>query len=314
MALSQIPHHPAGHAVEEIAVAAVSNKHRKQPDNMKISYDKKLVLITGGTSGIGLALAKQLTTEGAHVFLIARDRQRLVSATNALSQLAKPEQQVGFIRLDVTNYPKVLKKLSKWIDKYGAPDLLINSAGVAHPGYFHDLDPQIFHWMMDVNYFGTVNVTKVIIPHMMACRSGQVVNICSEAGFVGVFGYTAYGASKYAVRGFSDALRAEMKPYGIQLSIVFPPDTKTPQLEYEEQFKPPETKAISGNSKPMTPEKVASIVIRNIKRNRYMIIPGFEGKVFYRLTSFMKHSTYPVMDYLVATAQKKTRRLKNLVD
>jgi 3-dehydrosphinganine reductase len=272
---------------------------------LKIDYANKLVLITGGSSGIGFALAKRLVTEGAHVFILARDKHRLSAAVETLQKLAKPDQNIGSIQLDVTKSKEMDAPLTKWIEKQGTPDLLINSAGVAHPGYFQELDTEIFQWMMDVNYFGMVNVTKVIIPYMIARGSGQVVNISSEAGFIGVFGYTAYGASKYAVRGFTDALRAEMKPLGVNLSIVFPPDTQTPQLEYEQQFKPAETKAIAGSSSVMTPEKVAQIILRNIRYNRYMIIPGFEGKVFYRLTSILKHSTYPIMDMLVRSAQKK---------
>jgi 3-dehydrosphinganine reductase len=282
---------------------------------MKFEYANKLVLITGGSSGIGFALAKRLVTEGAHVFILARDKHRLSAAVETLQKLAKPDQNIGSIQLDVTKSKEMDAPLTKWIEKQGTPDLLINSAGVAHPGYFQELDTEIFQWMMDVNYFGMVNVTKVIIPYMIARGSGQVVNISSEAGFIGVFGYTAYGASKYAVRGFSDALRAEMKPLGVNLSIVFPPDTQTPQLEYEQQFKPVETKAIAGTSKVLTPNKVASIIIRNIKHNRYLIIPGFEGKVFYRLTTILKHSTYPIMDMLVRSAQKKKLRdIKKSVD
>jgi 3-dehydrosphinganine reductase len=275
---------------------------------MKFDYANKLALITGGSSGIGLALAKQLVAEGAHVFILARDKHRLAAAVESLQQIAKTDQIIGSIQLDVTKSKEMEAPLTKWIEKHGTPDLLVNSAGVAHPGYFQELDTEIFQWMMDVNYFGVVNVTKVIIPYMIARGSGQVVNISSEAGFIGVFGYTAYGASKFAVRGFSDALRAEMKPLGVNLSIVFPPDTQTPQLEYENQFKPAETKAIAGSSKAMAPERVASIIIRNIKRNRYLIIPSFEGKVFYRLTSILKHSTYPIMDMLVRSAQKKKLR------
>ena len=271
---------------------------------MKIDYKNKLVLITGGSSGIGLALAQQLVAEGAHVYILARDADRLETAINQLRILAHPGQELGAIQLDITQDQNVQSELNLWVEAHGTPDLLINSAGVAHPGYFQELGMDIFRWMMEVNYFGLVNVTKTIIPYMIKRGSGQVVNIASEAGFIGVFGYTAYGASKFAVRGFSDALRAEMKPHGIRLSVIFPPDTDTPQLAYEAAFKPMETKAISG-SKAMSPEKVAKIIIRNIKHNRYLIIPGFEGKIYYRLVTILKHATYPIMDMLVRSAQKK---------
>ncbi|MCJ7693934.1 MAG: SDR family oxidoreductase [Anaerolineaceae bacterium] len=282
---------------------------------MKINYTGKLVLITGGSSGIGLALAKQLAAEGANVHILSRDKDRLANALAELQALSTIGQEVGTIQADVVDQKALDSTLTKWVTTHGTPDLLINSAGVAHPGYFQDLSIEIFQWMMDVNYFGMVNITKTLIPYMIVRGSGQVVNISSEAGFIGVFGYTAYGASKYAVRGFSDALRAEMKPLGIDMSLVFPPDTQTPQLDYENQFKPSETKAIAGSTSIMTAEKVANIIIRNIKRKRYFIIPGFEGKIFYRLTSILKHSTYPIMDMMVRSAQKKKlRKIKKLLD
>ncbi|MFH1447141.1 MAG: SDR family oxidoreductase [Chloroflexota bacterium] len=272
------------------------------------SFKDKLVLITGGSSGIGLALAKELVSEGSHVWILARDQERLDNALAILKNLKIDDfQKLGAIKADVTNLPDVSRLLKAWTRQNGTPDLLINSAGVAHPGYFQELELDIFHWTMDVNYFGTVNVIKAVIPDMISRGSGYIVNLSSQAGFIGVFGYTAYGASKYAVRGFSDALRAEMKPLGINLSIVFPPDTDTPQLTYEEQFKPFETKVIAGSSKTMPAEKVANIILSGVKRNKYMIIPGIEGKLFYRLTSILKNLTYPIMDMMVKSAQKKKK-------
>jgi len=273
------------------------------------SFKDKLVLITGGSSGIGLALAQQLASEGARVWILSRDKDRLNAALESLQPVAlEPSQELGIIQGDITNQKSIESILTSWIKTNGIPDLLINSAGVAHPGYFTELNIDIFEWTMQVNYFGTVYVTKVITPHMIARGSGHIVNISSEAGFIGVFGYTAYGASKYAVRGFSDALRAELKPLGINMSIAFPPDTDTPQLTYENQFKPFETKMIAGSSKPMSAKKVASIILTHVRKNHYMIIPGFEGRLFYRLTSILKHGTYPIMDMLVRSAQKKKQK------
>jgi len=270
------------------------------------SFKNKSVLITGGSSGIGFALAKELVSEGSHVWILARDQERLDSALANLKSLKIDDsQKLGTIKLDVTDPTEVSLLLKAWTMQNGAPDLLINSAGVAHPGYFQELDLDIFHWMMDVNYFGTVNIIKAVIPDMISRGSGYIVNLSSQAGFIGVFGYTAYGASKYAVRGFSDALRAEMKPLGINLSIVFPPDTDTPQLAYEKQFKPFETEVIAGSSNTMPAEKVAHIILSGVKRNKYMIIPGIEGKLFYRLTSILKNLTYTIMDMMVKSAQKK---------
>jgi 3-dehydrosphinganine reductase len=116
---------------------------------------------------------------------------------------------------------------------------------------------------------------------MMERQSGHIVNFSSIAGFVGTFGYTAYGASKFAVRGLSDALRVEMKPYGISISVVFPPNTDTPQLHYENRFKPEEAHRIEGVVKLLTADQVAKVVVRGIARRRAYILPGWDTKVIW---------------------------------
>jgi len=265
----------------------------------------KKALITGGSSGIGLALARSLAIEGTDICLLARDEDKLASAKEALTRLtSREDQRIETLSCDIRDFANLSCILENWTDSFGIPDLVINSAGVAYPGYFQELDVDIFHWLMDINYFGTLHVLKILIPEMIARGSGTVVNIASQAGFVGVFGYTGYGASKYAVRGLSDALRAEMNPHGIQVSIVFPPDTQTPQLDFEAPIKPPETKAIAGNSQVLSPEKVAESILNGIKKGRYVIIPGFEGKILYRLINLLGNLTYPVMDWLVWRAQR----------
>jgi 3-dehydrosphinganine reductase len=143
---------------------------------------------------------------------------------------------------------------------------------------------------------------------MIKRGSGTIVNIASQAGFIGVFGYSAYSGSKYAVRGLSDVLRAELKPLGIHVSIVFPPDTQTPQLDFEAPLKPIETKEIAGSSRVMSAEAVSEAILNGIHKGRYVILPGTEGKLFYRLTNLLGNLTYPIMDWLVRKAQKKKSR------
>jgi len=119
----------------------------------------------------------------------------------------------------------------------GVPDLLVTqphhpSRVCARP------QPGDFPRDDDVNYFGIVYITKAALPGMLQRGSGHIINIASMAAVIGAFGYSAYGASKFAVRGFSDVLRSELKPLGIRVSIVFQSDTDTPQLAYEEPFRP----------------------------------------------------------------------------
>ncbi len=267
---------------------------------------KKLALISGGSSGIGLALAKALSFQGMDICLLARDQSKLQAAQNEVSKIkARNDQHIETLSCDIRDFEALSIKLDQLVEEFGLPDLVINSAGVAYPGYFQELDVKTFHWLMDINYFGTVHVLKCLIPKMIARGSGQIVNISSQAGFVGVFGYSAYGASKYAVSGLSDVLRAEMKPLGIQVSIVYPPDTQTPQLDFEKPLKPFETKEIAGNAKVLSAEEVADAILKGVRKGKYVIIPGLEGKIFFRLTNLLGNLTYPLMDWLVHRAQQK---------
>ncbi len=244
----------------------------------------KLALVTGGSSGIGLAAAKLLAGRGMDVCIWARRSDLLQSALADLESLRQSaHQRFGALSVDVTEAGQVAAALVD-VEKIGIPDLVINSAGVARPGYVQELELDVFRQMMEVNYFGMLHTVKAVLPAMLERGSGYLVNIASLAGLVGVFGYTAYGASKFAVRGFSDALRAELKPHGIGVSICYPADTDTPQLAYENQYKPLETKAVSGGSGLMTAEALAKILLRDIARGRYMILPNLEGKLLYWLS------------------------------
>lgn len=268
----------------------------------------KMALITGGSSGIGMAIAKQIIQNQGSVAILARHPDMLSSATAEIEKSrCTHDQKIIALQGDVTQFETLKIALEGFSEQYGTPDIVINSAGVAHPGNFSNLSLDIFHWMMDVNYFGTVNVLKILVPAMQKRRSGTIVNISSVAGFIGVYGYTAYGASKYAVAGFSDALRSELTPYNIKVSVVFPPDTDTPQLEYEKQYKPFITKEIAGSAKLMSADIVASEIVRKVASGKYIILPGGEGKLLYFAHHILGRTLYPIMDSLVRSSIQKLK-------
>lgn len=271
-------------------------------------YSNKLTLITGGSSGIGMALARQIAQRGGDIIILARRQELLDQAISELEPLrVKPDQKILAAKADVTKFDALASVLNELMNTYGVPDVVINSAGVAHPGTFSALELNIFHWMMDVNYFGIVNVLKLVVPQMQKRRSGTIVNISSMAGFLGVYGYTAYSASKFAVAGFSDALRSELKPYCIQVSVVFPPDTDTPQLEYESKFKPFITKEIAGSAKSLSPEIVAREILNKASRGKYLILPGSEAKLFYFAHHLVGRLLYPIIDMMVRSSIRKIK-------
>ncbi len=262
----------------------------------------KRAYITGGSSGIGFALAKALLPYGIELLLIARNRGKLEAAAKELGESRKgAAAAVNILSVDIGQREGAARLLPEAIRRFGAPDLLINCAGTAYPNYFEEIPYQRFRETIDINIAGMWNVTQFILPHME--KGSRIVNVSSVAGLVGTFGYTAYSASKFAVIGFSESLRNELSQRGIGVSVLCPPDTKTAQLEEEERSKPPETKAISGNAPALEAEAVARALIRGLRRGTFIIIPGFQGKLVYYLHRFMPGLLRAILDGIVRKAQ-----------
>lgn len=235
-------------------------------------FKGKSVLITGGSSGIGYASAARMLKAGATVTLVARRAAALEEAKARLGGT-----RVHTLALDVSHEAEVAARVAEHLTLVPT-DILINNAGVVMPGRFTDLDPAQFHSMMDINYFGTTYMCRAVIPHLIERRGGAILNVSSMAGLIGVYGYTAYAASKFAVYGFSEALRGELVPHGIQVSVCMPPDTDTPQLAFENLHKPKETKAITGSVKTMTADAVAEQMLGGFAGGSFAIVPGFDGR------------------------------------
>ena len=269
-------------------------------------WNRKVVLITGGSSGIGLAAAKQLAAAGAQVWLTARRREVLEAALKEVEAARRdPSQLCGIVSADVSDSQQAARIVETVTKSDGVPDVVINSAGISQPGYVHELSPDVFERLMQVNYLGTVYVTGAALPAMMKRGSGHIINLSSMAGYLGVFGYSAYGATKFAVAGYSEVLRAEMKSHGLRVSVAFPPDTDTPQLAYEEPFKPAELKAISGNAKALSAEKVARSILQQAEKGYFMIFPGTDARLFYLMaTKLPKSLVFMILDQMAASGKK----------
>ncbi|MBL7928959.1 MAG: SDR family oxidoreductase [Bacteroidia bacterium] len=257
---------------------------------MQKHYRDKVLLITGGSSGIGRSLAGIAAKSGARVCITARTEDTLKKTIEELNISSSTRKDHLYFATDLSNYSNACRMAEYVTEHTGGPDIIINSAGAAHPGYFEELDENIFRWMMEANYFTTVNTIKAFMPVMIKKQSGHIVNISSVAGYLGVFGYTAYGASKFAITGLSKTLHAEMKRHKIKVSVVYPPDTHTPQYDYENQFKPAETKAISGTAKALHPDKVAFSILKQIKNGGFNIHPSFDTAFFYGLQKMLPDS------------------------
>jgi 3-dehydrosphinganine reductase len=243
-------------------------------------------LISGGSSGIGLALAHRLARTGWNLTLLARDAQRLQQAKTALETESRAGQ-VRIVSADVRDAPAVVAAMEGILGALGAPDLVVASAGIVIPGHFASLPLQAFNETMAINYHGTIHLLRAALPSMRARRSGHIVLISSGAGLIGLYGYTAYAPSKFAIRGLAEALRGELKPEGIGVSVVYPPDTDTPQLTEEKRVRPEITSKLAAGARVYSADAVADAILKGVSRGRFAIAPGWEMGALSRLHSLI---------------------------
>lgn len=268
-------------------------------------FKGKKAYLVGGSKGIGLAVARLLVKMGSDVAIFARGIEALEKATLEIDAYKSSDsQKITWFKLDVSNRDDIKKTMAEAVISFGEPDILINCAGRAYPHYFEDVSDDQFEETMAINLSGQWYTIKALLPFLKKTR-GYIVNVCSIAGFLGVFGYTDYSASKFAVTGFSQALKSELKRFDIGITVLCPPDTDTPGFQVENTTKPPETSALSESGGLMMPEEVAMDLIRGMKKGRFMVVPGMDGKFVYYMNRFAPWLVKIVMDSQIRKVQKK---------
>ena len=260
------------------------------------------VIITGGSSGIGLSLCLRCASLGAKVSVIALDDR---SSAELRSNPPAGRHVVHVEAADVARRSEVEDAVAKCVAAHGPCDVLVTCAGIVRPGYFEQLDPAEFEREMAVNYFGTLWATRAVVPSMIGRGSGHIVAISSFAGLLGVFGYSAYAPTKYAVRGLCETLRTELRPKGIGVSFVCPPDVDTPMLAGEDPYKPPELRRMSGTMAPIQPEVVADAILRAVTRGRSRVYPGSSTGLLARIVGAFPGITAFWSDRAVAKAARE---------
>ncbi len=266
-----------------------------------MSFQQQTAIITGGSSGIGKAIAKILVSQGFQLAIIARDHAKLILTQEKLKAIKKyPEQKILIYVADVSDRRQAEQAITSAITDLGTPDLLITSAGIVYSDYFEHLPIEVFEETMAVNYFGTLYCLKAVFNRMKQEQKGHIVLVSSGAGLMGIYGYSAYSPSKFAIRGLAESLRPELKLWGINLSVVYPPDTDTPQLEQENKTKPPETKAITGKAKTWSAEAVAQAIIQGIQQKSFVITPGLEMSLLAKLHSLFATQIHQYFDRTIA--------------
>ena len=272
-----------------------------------LAFKNKLVVIVGGSKGIGKETAKRITRSGGSLCLISRDQATLSQTAEEVKALTVlPGQFVEVIAADATDQQGLQPKLESLIEERGVPDVLINAVGYAFPNYWENLELKDFKANMETNYYGQLVPTLILLPWFRQRGSGHISFVSSMLGFMGLIGYGTYTPTKYALVGLAETLRHELKPEGIQVSILFPPDTATPGFDQENKTKPPETAMLSETAKLYQPEDVAEKFVDGILKNKFYIIFG-SVKWIWLLNRLFPRLVHAIMDSDLRNARKKLR-------
>ena len=246
---------------------------------MTVPLKNKVVLITGASSGFGEEAARQFARQGAAVVLAARRIDRL---QDLVASIHAEGGQAMATPVDVTNGADVQNMVKSVIENFGHIDILFNNAGFGRLDWLENLDPvRDIRTQIAVNLTGLIEVTHAVLPHMIARKSGHIINMSSVAGWIGAPLYSVYAATKFGVRGFTDALRREVSIYGIRVSGFYPGPAATEFSEHtgdnilKHEFK----------TRPwmlMSPEYVAKKVVDTARHpQRVVIIPWWYHPVFW---------------------------------
>ncbi len=268
------------------------------------SFNGKVVLVTGAASGLGRALALEFARAGSRVAVIDVDENGLGETAAGAEAMGA---QVFARRVDVASWEQMESFAKDLLAGWGAVDILVNNAGVGVAGELKEVAIADFDWIVGINLMGEVYGTRLFLPRMIERRSGHIVNIASLSGLVLLPFHLPYTTTKFALTGFSEALWAETRRFGIGVTLVCPGAIKTSivrnsrlpefvgrQQEFVERFQE------RIEEKGMEPEEVAKKVLAAVERNRFLLLTGPESFILY----FLRRLAPGMMRRLVALITK----------
>ena len=232
---------------------------------------KPVILVTGASSGIGEATARLFGSRGYRVALAARRLDRLEAVKG---EIEAQGGQALTVETDVSSSASIQAMVDKTLASYGQVDILFNNAGFGRTKWLEELDPEKdIAAQVQVNLTGVIQATRALLPHMIARKSGHIINMGSQAAYVATPTYTVYAATKFGLRGFSDALRREVGVWGIKVSVIYPGGVATEFGQHTQ------AKRKTGITTPkflqLRPEDVAAAVFSAAQHPvRARILPG----------------------------------------
>jgi len=263
-------------------------------------FKDKVVVVTGGTDGIGKALVERLLALGSKVATCGRNYDRLYDL-----QSMHPSLPLHTLVADVSNEHDCKRFIESTVQIFGGIDILINNAGISMRGLFKDLEVDVIKKVMDVNFFGAVYCTRFAIPHIIQ-RKGTVVGVSSIAGYRGLPGRTGYSASKFALQGFLESLRVELMDDEVHVMWVCPGFTtsgiRDRALDDKGQT---QEKNPMDEGKLMSADKCAAHLVKAIKEKKRTLVLTFQGKE----TVFLSKLAPALADSLVHKFYFKNKQL-----
>lgn len=269
-------------------------------------YQGSVAVVTGAASGIGKALALKLATKGCHLALADKDLQGLETLQQQIEALGV---ECFVASLDVSDNQAFIAFAQQVNNKFTRVDMLFNNAGVSLIDSVENQSIEDFHWLMNINFWGVVHGTNAFLPYLKASPSGHIVNISSLFGLLSLPLQSAYNASKYAVRGFTEALKMEMAGSKLSVHCVHPGGIKTNITNNAKVSTNaiPKSQLIADFNKQAktTPDEAANVILLGIEKNRRRILVGGDAKLLDRIARWFPSSYEKLLGFEKGVIKKR---------
>lgn len=266
-------------------------------------FKDKIVIITGGASGIGRALGNELARRGSYVVLADINESLLLKT---LTDIKKSDKKPESVVVDVSKFEEVKKLVDETVSKHGRIDYLFNNAGIVIAGEARDCQYEDWQKVINVNLYGVVNGVVAAYPIMVKQGFGHIVNTASAAGLIPAVGEISYTTSKYGVVGLSNALRIEGADLGVKVSVVCPGFIDTPILENPKSIKLDYKKLSELYPPKMPPEDCAEIILKGVYKNKAIIVATSAAKIAW----FLQRLSPALVRWLAGRSVRKMREMR----
>jgi NADP-dependent 3-hydroxy acid dehydrogenase YdfG len=269
----------------------------------------KVAAVTGAGSGIGRALAVELARSGARLAINDRDADALAQTEGLIREIGA---DVRADRIDVTERAPLLAYADTVKAHFGAVNQIYNIAGVAHLGDIEVSEFKDIERVMDIDYWGVINGTKAFLPHLIESGDGHVINMSSMFGLFGTPGQAAYNSAKFAVRGFTEALRQEMALAGhpVAVTVVYPGYVKTPIAQNATHAEGVDRKALLRNFDKVaitSADRAARVILKGVRKKKGRVLVGPDARAFDMLVRIAPTSYQRILRPMTARFQPRPR-------